>query len=992
SLPEPTGSASLPEPTGSASLPVPTGSASLPVPTGSASLPVPTRSASLSEPTRSASLSEPTRSASLSEPTRSASLSEPTRSASLSELVCLSQSWRGECLSQSRQGQSFKGDTSKLSLADSFMYQLIQVLSFDVRIEAMVLKEEFPQLCSAMNHEIDVIRLATKELMTCEELHAILHLVLQAGNIMNAGGYAGNAVGFKLSSLLSMADTKANKPGMNLLHFVALEAQKKDKNLLRFPEKLLQVHSAVRISVDNIEAELHSLQSRTASVEEKVQKNTELLQQVERFLQQSKKALEELSRSWLDLRREGNVLIDFFCEDKDTFKLDECFRIFQDFCQKFQKAVKDNQEQEQKEMARQRRLLELEEKRHSWASADRDNGDSGFGRSSSENDVKTLSQDSLLELLRLRPDSPQGMRRSASFKRSRQSPTGSTADRQLQEYLERGGTGEPIRFDSLPRSGRDPHRKSPVWLTPPGASYGRPDASDAPYGRRFSSGSMQNTNLTRPEDLDERTTSYGPINVSVERHVMAPKLQGFDFISHNNNHNLHVSGQVIVTSPETAVESPDAPSSAKSSEGEAHRNVWDSKRDSSQITPSCKENEGNSTISSTTFDVPLPTDSAAPSRRKTVLHLIGPETDCSVTLDNQEVDGISDSRDGFTTCAELPNEQQHSVTSHDDPRYTDKSSPHKSTTAASEPASTDKPSPSASTSAAAPGLQSLENNSIAKGKHTQKNAALQANATNANSRTKLACKSSPSHSRVRTLHPSENQNMRKVVTTSKLNRTPSTAGKSENRVSTEARRPQRDQSTPGRGEKAPQAARRASLPLEEPRPQRATAGGTISHRARDSTSRPPSIHKAKPKLARVVPRPPPEEKMCRSTMRALAQAQAQAQAQAAPGSGPAEAATPKASLPGFARNTVASSSRRMSSPVAAQRPAARAATPSSHDEKVQGPLRRVQSLRVPKARAQPGETPPLSRERQRKSSGSFSDKSFRSKDSSSGRPQRPAWK
>lgn len=149
--------------------------------------------------------------------------------------------------------------------------------------------------------------------MSCEELHAILHLVLQAGNIMNAvshtgyslvsrlsllyncfqypiggqyththtqflkkirhrlpehccrllikqkmllikiagvslkslqhrkvlndlcrrldngyiicgfqGGYAGNAVGFKLSSLLSLADTKANKPGMNLLHFVAM--------------------------------------------------------------------------------------------------------------------------------------------------------------------------------------------------------------------------------------------------------------------------------------------------------------------------------------------------------------------------------------------------------------------------------------------------------------------------------------------------------------------------------------------------------------------------------------------------------------------------------------------------------------------------------------------------------------------------------------------------------------------------------------------------
>lgn len=40
------------------------------------------------------------------------------------------------------------------------------------------------------------------------------------------GGYAGNAVGFKLSSLLSLADTKANKPGMNLLHFVAMVGER----------------------------------------------------------------------------------------------------------------------------------------------------------------------------------------------------------------------------------------------------------------------------------------------------------------------------------------------------------------------------------------------------------------------------------------------------------------------------------------------------------------------------------------------------------------------------------------------------------------------------------------------------------------------------------------------------------------------------------------------------------------------------------------------
>lgn len=56
--------------------------------------------------------------------------------------------------------------------------------------------------------------------------------------------------------------------------------------------------------------------------------------------QSSARTLQDLKRRRLDLRKEGNTLIDFFCEDKDTFKLDECFRIFQDFCIKFKKAVK----------------------------------------------------------------------------------------------------------------------------------------------------------------------------------------------------------------------------------------------------------------------------------------------------------------------------------------------------------------------------------------------------------------------------------------------------------------------------------------------------------------------------------------------------------------------------------------------------------------------------------------------------------------------------
>lgn len=41
-------------------------------------------------------------------------------------------------------------------------------------------------------------------------------------DLQQQGGYAGNAAGFRIASLLKLADTKANKPGMNLLHYVAM--------------------------------------------------------------------------------------------------------------------------------------------------------------------------------------------------------------------------------------------------------------------------------------------------------------------------------------------------------------------------------------------------------------------------------------------------------------------------------------------------------------------------------------------------------------------------------------------------------------------------------------------------------------------------------------------------------------------------------------------------------------------------------------------------
>ncbi|TRY95313.1 hypothetical protein DNTS_021506 [Danionella cerebrum] len=924
--------------------------------------------------------------------------------------------------------REFKGDSSKLTLVDSFMFLLISVPRFDVRIEAMVLQEEFQPSCNAMSREINVVRQATEELMTCEELHAILHLVLQAGNIMNAGGYAGNAVGFKLSSLLSLADTKANKPGMNLLHFVALEAQKKDETLLKFPEKLPHVHSAARVSVENIEGEFSSLYVRTRSLEQKIQHDDELVKQLNPFLKSSTQSLQDLKHRRLDLRKEGNALIDFFCEDKDTFKLDECFRIFQDFCLKFKKAVKDNLDRDLKEEARQRRLRELEERRGVWGTA---NIDTGFGRSSSENDVDILTKDGLLDfLLHSRPQSPHSaLGRSASARRYH--PTSS--DHPNQSYTELiSGASEFTKFSSLPRPSRRHQRKTMPWLVlqddnreldPQSPVYQEklavsPKAETEPisplarysnFGYNMNNDIYSSTNNNFTSLSEGRVTSrlsnsknvfqglsgegIGHMSVSVEKHKLISSLQPFEIPSQTNNNNytsFNNQKEVFITDLEGDEDplkafSPETPSPSRSSEERPKAE----KNQNSQSLSAQKEEADTSTLSSTTCDTPLPLD---PSCKKPVLYVLDcTETDCSIVLDCSELESspIIKEESGLN----LKSHDANFTRVHQDNGSL--SSPFESSGCHIIPASSEEPpagennppsvSPSVTTEEA-----ETDSCDTADGQRIGEKAVQTCHH-------KVSAKTKP-RSKVtahttRTLTATETQNMRKVVPITRQNRSSSTLKKVD-KESTEQRR--RDQSMPARGgERQGRPARHSSLPPEDSRVPRGT---TTSN----SPQQKPSIRKTNPKPVRNISKPAPEEKMCRSTMRALAQAQAHGTSEG--GTPDSPKIIPKSSLPSFARNTVSSSSRfkkdfpspatpgtpsKTLSRSGSQRlPGGRTDSVSSgpsqrSEDKLGGSIRRVQSVRV-SSRSSDSPPPPSV------TSSSFSDRSVKIRDSS--RISKPSWK
>ncbi|KAG7484453.1 hypothetical protein MATL_G00049520 [Megalops atlanticus] len=263
---------------------------------------------------------------------------------------------------------AFSGNLRHLCEADLFMVMLVKVPSYEARLHSLVLREEFSPLIEEIKQSIAVMTTAAKELLNCDDLHSIIHLVLKAGNYMNAGGYAGSAIGFRMTSLLKLVDTKANKPGMNLMHYVAMQAQEIDATLLKFPDQLQHIGAAARIQKVEVEMDFQREVEKVRKAKADASKEPDLQSQMESFLRRAESRLAGIEVSLQALNSVSHSVAEFYCEDPGAFKLEECCSIFHSFCEKFMRAVQENREREMAEAKRrQRERLQNAAKRRSVA-------------------------------------------------------------------------------------------------------------------------------------------------------------------------------------------------------------------------------------------------------------------------------------------------------------------------------------------------------------------------------------------------------------------------------------------------------------------------------------------------------------------------------------------------------------------------------------------------------------------------------------------------
>lgn len=77
-------------------------------------------------------------------------------------------------------------DQERLGSAEKFILQLIRVKSYRLRLEAMLLKEEFESSVSSLEASINTILQASEDIKASNQFQEVLFMILVAGNFLNS--------------------------------------------------------------------------------------------------------------------------------------------------------------------------------------------------------------------------------------------------------------------------------------------------------------------------------------------------------------------------------------------------------------------------------------------------------------------------------------------------------------------------------------------------------------------------------------------------------------------------------------------------------------------------------------------------------------------------------------------------------------------------------------------------------------------------------------
>lgn len=155
--------------------------------------------------------------------------------------------------------KNYTGDKDNLGKCEQFFLELMKVPRVESKLRVFLFKIQFNTQISEFKKGLNTVNSACEEVRNSIKLKEIMKKILYLGNTLNQGTARGSAIGFKLDSLLKLADTRASNSKMTLMHYLCKVLAAKSPDLLDFHKDLVSLEAGTKIQLKSLAEEMQAI-------------------------------------------------------------------------------------------------------------------------------------------------------------------------------------------------------------------------------------------------------------------------------------------------------------------------------------------------------------------------------------------------------------------------------------------------------------------------------------------------------------------------------------------------------------------------------------------------------------------------------------------------------------------------------------------------------------------------------------------------------------